>query len=140
MLSSLRTINGVFHAARLPRYAITYTLRCAIFTTRKGRSMRQITTAILICVSFVSLAHAGDFRDATWGMSKQEVIASETTVDLEKGFKSSELRGESTVFGIDIQITYRFQDGKLVSGEIEPGIIAPVDVFMERVRVNPIPS
>ena len=78
---------------------------------------------IIWLLSTVTVAFSedkSDFRDATWGMNKHEVINSETT-GIPQSFldNDNELNYEVTVFGCRFSVKYHFEDGVLVEGSMD---------------------
>ena len=79
--------------------------------------MRNATFALTLLALLVALttisALAGDFRNAEWGMSKEELKASES---LELVTEVTEwLLYQTTRFKEQVEISYGFVDNKLVS-------------------------
>jgi hypothetical protein len=90
---------------------------------------------------FASVTHAGDFRGATWGMSKKEVKRVEIT-NLKKE-TGDELEYQGQVEGVRASILYKFKDNKLVRGSyVFPGMVRldpdfPIDPSGMSYRPNP---
>ena len=72
------------------------------------------TIIIAIATFFISPCLASDFRDAEWGMSKEQVKLSEKTFPLYSNNESITFRGK--VANRPVDIIYVFKDNKLTSG------------------------
>jgi hypothetical protein len=89
---------------------------------REG-AMKWIAVIGVLCISALipSIGHAGDFRNATWGMMIDEVKQAEKeAVFVEEN--ESRLLYKSTVLNMPVHILYTFDDSKLSSGSYFPGV------------------
>lgn len=91
-------------------------------------------SAFLLFILFAQSAFAGDFREATWAMSKAQV----------KTVEAAEFKFEETgklvfgdrLFGRSVRIEYEFWSGKLLSGSYSFDEDLHRSVILQRLRAK----
>lgn len=80
-------------------------------------TIKKLLCALLVTLLFTSFAFAADFRNLSWGMSKQEVInkESEKLVEVNSNGVFDVLGGETTIAELRTFMTLDFLENKLVS-------------------------
>lgn len=76
--------------------------------------IKKIFFLTLVIIFYKSLCFASDFRDAQWGMSKEQVLSLEKTRPIYSNNESLTFRGK--LANIQVHIIYKFSDEKLDTG------------------------
>ncbi len=103
--------------------------------------MRNRFCLLIVATLFSSTVFAGDFRSATWGMTKEEVKRVEKTTIRKEA--SDELEYEGQVADVKASILYKFKGNRLIEGVyIFPGMLRldpnfPIDPSGKSSRPNP---
>ena len=80
--------------------------------------MKAILVAIFLTLVLVASGFAGDFRNAEWGMTREQVKAEEKAKPL-KSRGESLLKYTTEIMGLEVHIHYYFERGRLKHGSYD---------------------